>query len=65
MERKAGMTRIRGRMAREDQEMVFPPQQAYLGKDQGYLQVFHADQVSAGPKSRIFAHSSGGPRRRY
>lgn len=24
--------RIRGRMAREDQEMVFPPQQAYLGK---------------------------------
>ena len=26
------MERIRGRMAREDQEMVFPPQQAYLGK---------------------------------
>ncbi len=24
--------RIRGRMVREDQEMVFPPQQAYLGK---------------------------------
>ncbi len=24
--------RIRGRMTREDQEMVFPPQQAYLGK---------------------------------
>lgn len=24
--------RIRGRMAREDQKMVFPPQQAYLGK---------------------------------
>ena len=24
--------RIRGRMAREDQEMIFPPQQAYLGK---------------------------------
>lgn len=24
--------RIRGRMARKDQEMVFPPQQAYLGK---------------------------------
>lgn len=24
--------RIHGRMAREDQEMVFPPQQAYLGK---------------------------------
>ena len=24
--------RIRGRMARDDQEMVFPPQQAYLGK---------------------------------
>lgn len=24
--------RIRGKMAREDQEMVFPPQQAYLGK---------------------------------
>ena len=52
--------RIRGRMAREDQEMVFPPQQAYLGKIKD-IQVFHADQVPAGPKSRIFAHSSGGP----
>lgn len=29
---KSWYKRIRGRMAREDQEMVFPPQQAYLGK---------------------------------
>ena len=52
--------RIRGRMAREDQEMVFPPQQAYLGKIKDiyrYSMLIKCPQ----PKSRIFAHSSGGP----
>lgn len=50
--------RIRGRMAREDQEMVFPPQQAYLGKIKDvyrYSMLIKCPQGRRGEYSRIVA----------
>lgn len=50
--------RIRGRMAREDQEMVFPPQQAYLGKIKDiyrYSMLIKCPQGRRAEYSRILA----------
>lgn len=50
--------RIRGRMAREDQEMVFPPQQAYLGKIKDvyrYSMLIKCPQGRRAEYSRIMA----------
>ena len=50
--------RIRGRMVREDQEMVFPPQQAYLGKIKDvyrYSMLIKCPQGRRGEYSRIVA----------
>lgn len=54
--------RIRGRMAREDQEMVFPPQQAYLGKIKDiyrYSMLIKCPQGRRAEYSRIVAAVRG------
>ncbi len=57
--------RIRGRMARDDREMVFPPQEAYMDKIKDNYRYSMMIRCPSGRRSRVFGYSSGDPGRGY